>query len=326
MMRIIPNIPLRATLRRGFTGAVCVILAGACASKTSDDGPGAAGDAITVVSGFYPLFEVAGALGGDEVRALNLTPAGAEPHDLELNPEEVQRILDADLVLYLGSGFQPALEKVVRQRKKRSIDLLEGMSLRPGEESGHEEEGEEHQGEAQARALDPHVWLDPVLMSDIVDRVEAALAKVAPGDAQTFARNAADVRTRLDELHRQFTAGLANCTRKVLVTSHAAFGYLAARYGLRQQAIAGVSPEAEPTPERLQELAELVRSQGITTIFTETLVSPRTSAALAREAHVKTAVLNPVEGLSEEEIRAGKTYAAAMRENLSVLRTALGCS
>jgi zinc transport system substrate-binding protein len=305
--------------------ALACLMTAACARNPSSGTRASADSRPTIVTGFYPLYEAASRVGGDQFQVVNLTPAGAEPHDLELTPDEVQRTLTAKLVLYIGNGFQPALEDTVKQRGQgggSSIDVIEGMNLAapPPVEGG---DGAADEGENLS--FDPHVWLDPVLMKDIVTRTEKALAGIDPAHAGTYARNAQGYRAELDALDADYRAKLAGCRRKVIVTSHAAFGYLSKRYGLEQQAISGVSPESEPSPKRLQELAALVRDKGVTTIFGETLVSPRTADALAREAGVTTAVLDPIEGLTPDEVKAGKSYVSVMRDNLAALGTALGC-
>lgn len=307
--------------------AVVCLAASACGrSSTGASKTAASSDSRpTIVAGFYPLYEAASRVGGDRFRVLNLTPAGAEPHDLELTPDEVQQALEARLVLYIGGGFQPALEDVVKQRTEgagSSIDVVQGMNLAaPPKVEGLPGSAEE----GQSLSFDPHVWLDPVLMNDIVARIEKTLAGTDRARAATYAGNAERYRAELDALDADFRTGLEDCSQRTIVTSHAAFGYLAKRYGLQQQAISGVSPEAEPSPKRLQELAALVRSKGVTTIFSEALVSPRTADALAREAGVKTAVLNPIEGLTRDQLSAGRSYVTVMRDNLATLRTALGC-
>jgi zinc transport system substrate-binding protein len=304
---------------------VCLAASACTRSPSGKASGGAAASADSrpaIVAGFYPLYEAASRVGGDQFQVLNLTPAGAEPHDLELTPDEVQRTLVAKVVLYIGGGFQPALEDTVKRRGGSSIDVIQGMSLAPpptveGPDSGAEEK--------ENLSFDPHVWLDPMLMSDIVARTGKVLAGIDPAHADMYARNTRSYQSELAKLDSDYRAGLTGCARNVIVTSHAAFGYLAKRYGLEQQAISGISPESEPSPKRLQELAALVKSKGVTTIFGETLVSPRTADALAREAGVKTAVLDPIEGLTPDEIKAGKSYVSVMRDNLATLRTALGC-
>jgi zinc transport system substrate-binding protein len=303
-------IPFRGRRRAPIGVALAVVLALAGASCDTGGSAGAAGR-LRVVASFFPVFEAAQRVGDDRVDVVNLTPAGAEPHDLELTTRDLETIHTAGLMLYFDRGFQPALEEAIEGRPGPSVDLLRDLELMAAKD---------------ADGPDPHVWLDPILMKEITTRTERAISSIDPQGAATYQTNAAAYMKELDGLHQEFTDGLQQCATRVLVTSHAAFGYLADRYGLRQEPIAGVSPEGEPNPERLAELAALVRREKVTTIFTETLVSPRVAEALAREAGVKTAVLDPLEGIPPEQIEAGVGYVDVMRRNLAALRAGLGCA
>ncbi|HEY8525611.1 MAG TPA: zinc ABC transporter substrate-binding protein [Acidimicrobiales bacterium] len=290
-----------------------VLLALAAAACGGDGGAGDAGGddgRLAVVATVYPIADAAAAVAGDRAEVTNLTPPGAEPHDVELDPDQVDDLLDADLVLYLGGGFQPAVEEAVEDRDGPTVDLLDRVAVGDGVEPG----------------TDPHVWLDPGLMADLVDGIEQALADAAPDDAPAFAAGAADYRNLLAGLDRDIEARLANCERHVFVTSHGAFGYLARRYGLTELSIAGQSPEAEPDPDRLAELADRIEASGVTTVFYEELVDPGPAETLAREAGVDTAPLSPLEGLSEEQRDAGDDYFTVMAANADRLAEALGCT
>jgi zinc transport system substrate-binding protein len=292
-------------------GLVLVCLVAASCSVGS-----VAGSAkLDVVAGFYPLAEAATKVGGDLVNVQNLTPPGVEPHDLELTPQAIADIQEADVVFYLGEGFAPAIQQAVADANGIAVDILDGMPL----EAGEAEAGQ------SGPATDPHVWLDPVLYRRLVGRVEATLARASPADAATFASNVGAFDAELARLDDEYRAGLTGCARNVIVTSHAAFGYLAARYHLIQEPISGLSPDAEPSAQRLAELSDLVRRDGVTTIFTEELVSPKVAETLAHEAGVATAVLNPLEGLTKQEVLAGEDYASVMQANLKILQPALGC-
>ena len=286
----------------------------ACGDDDSDSA-GSGGDAISVVASFYPVAEAAEQVGGDRVDVNNLTPAGTEPHDLELAPDQVADLEDADVVLYLGQGFQPAVAEIADRRDAAAFDLLDEIQLETGASAALEEESD----------LDPHFWLDPQLMITAVDEIEAALSEASPDDAATFRANAQAYEDELTALDDEFATGLGSCERDQIVTSHAAFHYLAERYGLTQLPITGLSPEAEPDPARLADLADQIESEGITTIFYETLVSPDVAETLAREAGVDAAVLNPIEGLTQDQVDAGDDYASVMRDNLAALQEALGC-
>jgi len=264
----------------------------------------------TVVAAFYPLAWVAEETAGDDISVVNLTPPGVEPHDLELSPSDVERVRDAEVVLYLGRGFMPALEDAVAG-DDGAVDLLAGPGLLESDAHGHGQE--EHD---DGHELDPHVWLDPARLAVVARTIAEALGKPD---------GAADVVARLELLDQELQVGLAKCERRQIVTSHAAFGYLADAYGLEQIALAGLSPEAEPSPRALGALVDEVKAEGATTVFFETLVSPRLAETVAREAGARTAALDPLEGLTEDELAAGADYLSVMRDNLAVLRTALGC-
>jgi zinc transport system substrate-binding protein len=277
--------------------AAAALLTSGCGSDASSAPDGR----TDVVAGFYPLAFAATEIGGDRVEVTNLTPPGAEPHDVELSVRDVERVRDADLVLYLGQGFQPALEDAA-DGDGSAVDLLEGLDLREGDE------GED--------ARDPHVWLDPARFAEVVERIGAELG----GDAA-----ARQLTSELRALDEEYSAGLADCERRELVTAHDAFGYLGERYGLEVIPITGISPETEPSPQDLEEVSDLVEERGVTTVFVEPLLSPEIGETVAREAGAETAVLNPLEGLTEEELDRGESYFTVMRANLEALREGLGC-
>jgi zinc transport system substrate-binding protein len=291
--------------------AIVVVAGGACSSA----GAGQSVGKLTVVAGFYPLAEAARRVGGGVVDVRNLTPPGVEPHDLELTPNTIAAIQSSDVVLYLGHGFAPAIEQAARDAQGRAVDLLGGLPLR----QGISEEGE------TGSATDPHVWLDPVLYRRMADRIAVVLSHERPEAASTFAANGRSFDAELTKLDQDYRDGFSRCARDLIVTSHAAFGYLSARYHLVQQPISGLSPDAEPSPKRLAQLAQLVRREGVTVIFTEELVSPKVGQTLAREVGVTTQVLNPLEGLTKTEVANGDDYLSVMRKNLKILVMALGC-
>jgi zinc transport system substrate-binding protein len=257
-----------------------------------------------VIAAFYPLAFAADRIGGTRVHVENLTPPGAEPHDLELAPKAVARIETADVVLYLGRGFQPAVSDAAKQAHGTKVDILAGLPLHA------------NLGGERGLTADPHVWLDPVLFARVVERIGVVLHDTKRTDMLR-----ADLR-RIDAAYRR---GLAHCERKDIVTSHAAFGYLAQRYGLTQVPITGLAPETEPTPQQLANVVHIVRRTHTTTVFFERLVSPRLADTVARETGAHTAVLDPIEGLTPAEQSRGETYLTLMRENLAALRKALAC-
>jgi zinc transport system substrate-binding protein len=271
--------------------AVASALAGGCGgSEVTGSGP-------HVVAAFYPLAYAAGRV-APEAEVRNLTPAGAEPHDLELTARDVERVREADVVFYLGGRFMPALEDAVAGAAN-AVDLL-GATGGDGDD-----------------ARDPHVWLDPMRFASLARSIARRLGDPAAADALV---------AELRDLDREYRDGLASCRRREIVTSHAAFGYLADAYDLEQVALTGLSPEAEPGPRALEELVRQVEASGATTVFFEPLVSRDLAETVAREAGVTTAELDPIESLTDEQVEAGANYFTVMRDNLAALRTALGCS
>jgi zinc transport system substrate-binding protein len=278
---------------------------------------GASRSKVTVAAAFYPVAFAAQKVGGTRVDVANLTPVGAEPHDIELNSEQLDRLLEAKVAFVLGNGFQPAVEKAADRRDGSTVDLLPKLV---------DARGKKVAKEGKTGGLDPHVWLDPVLMSQLVGEVERGLAAADPKGAGTYEKNAQALQDRLTALDARYRDRLTGCTRDLLVTSHEAFGYLANRYGLRQEGVAGLSPDTEPDPARLGDLAQLARDQGVTTVFTEETVSPRIAQTLARDAGgLRTEVLSPLESLTKRERDDKADYFTLMDANLGKIATALGC-
>lgn len=313
--------------RAGVVLAAAAALAlGGCASTPADDGR------LSVLASFYPLQVVAAGVGGDRVSVDSLTPPGAEPHDLELSPAQVARLGAADLVVYLAD-FQAAVDDAVAASPpERALDAADVVDLLEAEPEGEAHEGEAHEDEAHEGETaeehaehgehDPHFWLDPSRMPALVDAVADELSELDPEGADEYAANAAALSERFTGLDAAYATGLATCDSRVLVTSHAAFGYLADRYDLEQVAVAGIDPEGEPSPARLAEIGEVIRSEGVTTVFFETLVSPKVAEALAAHVGATTAVLDPLEGLADDS----QDYFSIAESNLDALKVALSCS
>jgi zinc transport system substrate-binding protein len=306
-----------------FAATAGLVLSG-CGSDQSDD---AAGDEVTVLASFYPLAFAAERVAGPDAAVVNLTRPGAEAHDLELTGQQVGQIADADLVVYLR-GFQPAIDAAVAQNAgDRSIDVTEVLHLLDDDhdddhdEDDHDEDDDHDHGDLEG---DPHVWLDPTNMAAIAEAVADRLGELRPEQAEQLHDRADEFIAELTALDEDFSAGLADCERRIFVTSHAAFGYLAHRYDLDMVGIAGIDPDAEPSPSRLARVQHVVEDEGLTTIFYERLVSPAVARALADDLGVTAAVLDPIEGLTDET--ADEDYFSLMRANLDALREANGCA
>nr|WP_198045721.1 zinc ABC transporter substrate-binding protein [Kitasatospora mediocidica] len=297
------------------------LLLSACGGSSSAE----AGDGrLNVVASFYPLRYLAEQIGGDHLKVTDLTAAGVEPHDLELTARQVGAVQDADAVLYL-KGLQPTVDKAVAQSRSRHVvdatvaAPLVDHHLDEGAEGDHDHDGHSHPDAAG----DPHLWLDPTRYAAVAAGVGAELAAADPAHAADYRQNADALVEKLGGLDREFHNGLTSCGGKAFVTSHAAFGYLADRYGLEQIAINGVDPESEPTPARLGEIQQAAKAHGVSTVFFETLASPKLATTVAKDLNLKTAVLDPIEGVREP---AANDYFSIMRQNLTALQTALGCS
>jgi zinc transport system substrate-binding protein len=307
-----------------------VLLAG-CGQVGDDQ----AGNGRRAVASFYPLAWVTERVAGDDWTVENLTQPGQEPHDLELTIVQTATLEEADLVV-LEEGFQPAVDAAAEGTDAPVVDVATVVDLLPasGDQDPHagetEEEHAEHAGAEESEEeghddgdVDPHFWLDPLLVADFADAVADELSEVDPDGAGAYADNAARLRSDLEALDQEYTDGLADCERTTTVVSHQAFAYLG-RYGLDLEPIAGLSPDAEPTAADLARLQDLIAEDGVTTVFSERLVSPKMAQTLADDLGVTTAVLDPIEGLSDET--AEEDYLSLMRENLTALQQANGCS
>ena len=313
--------------RTAVSGSLVAVTALSVLGATTACGAGTAGSAaadgkVAVVTAFYPLQFITERIGGDAVAVTNLTKPGAEPHDLELNAQQVGDVSTAGLVVYL-KGFQPAVdEAVAQQAEDTAFDVSTVQPLLDAATDAHGHGHEEAAHEEGGGGKDPHVWLDPTRLATIADRLAVRLGEADTAHAADYTARAATLRSDLETLDAEFTKKLTTCQRREIVTSHSAFNYLAQRYRLEQVGIVGLSPEAEPPAQRLAAVAEEAREHGTTTIFFETLVSPKIAETIARTVGAKTAVLDPLEGLTAP----GGDYLSVMRTNLIALTTALGCS
>jgi zinc transport system substrate-binding protein len=322
-------IVMRSSTRAVVAGAAAlaaITLAGCGGSSASDSGGGSGGgDKLDVVASFYPLEFIARTVGGDAVNVTTLTAPGVEPHDLELTPKQVGEIGAAKLVVY-EKDLQPAVDEAVAQNAKDAgFDVASAAKLEAtGADFEEHEEGEAEHAAEDDKALDPHFWLDPVRYADVVQAVTDKLVATDSANADGYKERAKTLLDEVGKLDTEFKTGLSDCKLKTFVTSHEAFAYLAKRYGLTMVGIAGLTPDAEPTPARIKEVQDIVKKQGVTTIFYEELVSPKVAETIAGDVGVKTAVLSPIEGLSDANSK--ETYLTLMQENLQELRKANSCA
>ena len=291
----------------------CVVAAGmsmvsagcAAAPDLGNDGR------LVVAVAFYPLEDIVRAVGGDAVHIVTIVPPGEEAHEYEPTPRQATRLEQADVVFYLGGAFQPSVEQAlgILPSGVSKVDLSARLSLLP-----------------LGDGTDPHVWLDPANMRTMAERVRSILTEHDPARAPAFAQNAGEYGQALAALDDAYRTGLAHCASTAIVTEHGSFGYLANAYGLTQVPIAGISPGDEPSAKALRRVAAYVREQHVPTVFFEQNLPADLSRTIASETGAATAVLNPVESLSTDELAAGADYVAAMRANLGALRQGLGCT
>ncbi|MEI7024860.1 metal ABC transporter substrate-binding protein [Paenibacillus sp. y28] len=314
----------------------------------------------TVVASFYPLYEFARNVAGDKATVVNLVPAGVEPHDWEPTAKDMKQIQEANVFVYNGAGMEHWVEKTlssVKQDKRIVVEASKGLELMAGaghshehgDEDDHDHEHEkdgshtnekadaseagkaddhDHAKEAdghghEEESMDPHVWLDPVLAQKQVQAIQAALEQADPANKAAYKTNADAYIAKLQALDKEFKEGLAGAKRKEFVTQHTAFGYLAKRYSLTQVPIAGLSPEQEPTPAKMADIVKFAKEHQVKTIFFETLAAPKVAETVAKEIGAKSAVLNPIEGLTDEDKSKNLDYIGIMRNNLQALKAAL---
>lgn len=272
---------------------------------------------MKVYTSFYVLYDFTKKIGGDKIELVNLVPAGIEPHDWEPTPRILKDLTKAELFIYNGAGLEPWAEKFIKaidNDKLLTVEASAGLALR----EGHEEEPGTESNQ------DPHVWLNPLLALEEGRKIKDALISLNPSNKDYYEANFLSFATKLENLDKAFLEGLAPFKGKKIVVAHDAFGYLTDRYGLVQLPIMGLSPEAEPSPAGLASIAKEMKAQNIEYIFFEELVSPKVAQVLAQEVGAKTLVLNPIEGLTGEQAKAGKEYFTLMYQNLDNLKLALG--
>ncbi|MET9757857.1 metal ABC transporter substrate-binding protein [Streptomyces sp. NPDC006372] len=314
-------------VRRLIPAAAATALGlGALTACSSDSAATGNTDKFDVVASFYPMAFLAQQIGGDHANVTSLTEPGQEPHDLEISTKQRAQLEEADAALYL-KGLQPAVDEAVSQTGiKTKIDAATLTHLEDHGTGGHTHEGEEGHSEGHSEeeehGRDPHVWLDPVKYAEIAQGVGKAFEKADPDHAADYKKNTEALVKKLNGLNSEFENGLKDTKTKVFFTNHAAFGYLAERYGLTQEAISGVDPESEPSAARVRELQQEARADGVTTVFYETLVSDKTAKTLARDANLRTDVLDPLEGITDRS--RGDDYFQVMESNLKALQTAMG--
>lgn len=308
----------RTLVSTSITLIAMIVLAG-CGGQAKVVTPDSAGK-IKVVATVYPVYEFVKQVGGDKVDVVMLIPPGAEPHDWEPTAKDIARIKGAKVFAYHGAGFEP-IEKLLTKDVLGTtlpVEVSKGVTPLPATHEADSKKNNQHDHEG-----DSHMWTDPLSAQQEVNNIAQALAMADEKNAAYYKENAEKYNKQLTELDQEYKTTLANISRKDIITSHEAFGYLAARYGLHQVGIMGLSPDAEPTPDRMAEITKFCREHKVNYIFFETLASPKLAQTIAHETGAELLVLNPVENLTEEEMKQGKNYISIMKENLVNLAKAL---
>lgn len=273
---------------------------------------------IHIITSFYPLAYFARVVGGNNVSVQNLTPLGAEPHDFEPSPRDIASLEKTDLFIYNGASFEPWVKRWLQTQASSSLDRSIDMVSRMGEG-----------GEVflyKGNAVDPHIWLDPLIAQKEVIVIRDTLIRLDPLHQEEYRSNAEDLIRKLVSLDLHFKEVLNSCALREIIVSHDAFGYLARRYGLSVTPIAGISPDEEPPPQELARIISLARERKIHHIFFETTANPKFAKTIAREDGLGLLVLNPIESLTRNEVQSGEDYVSLMMENLNNLKIALSCN
>ncbi len=269
---------------------------------------------LKVATSFYSLYFFTKEIGGDKVDVTNITPAGAEPHDHDPSTGDIVKIEESKMLVLNGAveSWGHKIKDILKGSNVLVVTAGEGLLTKQLTEGGQ-------------TGVDPHVWLDPILAKQEAHAIAQGLIKVDPADTTFYQHNEKKLDGELDQLDQDYRKGLVSCQQKDIITSHAAFAYLGSRYGLNQVAISGLSPDAEPSAAQLADATNFAKSHNVRYIFFESLVSPKLSDTIANEVGAKTLVLDPIEGLTDNDIKAGKTYFTVMQDNLNNLRIALSC-
>ena len=290
------------------------------------------GQKLKVMASFYPMYDFAVKIGGDKAEVTNMVPAGTEPHDWEPAAADIKNLEEAALFVYSGGGMEHWVEDVLASletKKLVSVEASAGVTLRSGhihdeeEHKGAEEHTEEEEHGHDHGQFDPHVWLSPVNAKKEMENIKNAYVKADPENKDYYEKNYQTYTAEFDKLDQEYKDTLSALPNKSIVVSHEAFGYLCDAYGLTQMGIEGLSPDSEPDPARMAEIIDFVKANHVKVIFFEELVSPKVAETIAAETGAQTRVLNPLEGLSDEELKNGADYFSVMEDNLKQLKAAL---
>lgn len=307
----------------GLTALSALLVTGCANAFSAPANDGSANHKLKIVTTFYPMYDFAKHVAGDQADVTVLVPAGIEPHDWEPTPQDLIKIQQADLFVYNGAGLEEWVDKALQSLKTNKLKVVEatqGLNLMEGNAEDNDPHEESNKGAHEEHALDPHVWLDPVMAQQQVQAIEKALVELDPAHQTDYVNNTNAYLTQLQSLDQSFRDLAATAKQKEFVTQHAAFGYLAKRYGFDQISISGLNPEVEPSTAQMADVVNLAKQRHVKVIYFESLVSPKVAQMVAKEVGCETAVLNPLEGLSEAEQAQNLDYIGVMERNLTELK------
>ncbi|OGG58923.1 hypothetical protein A3C89_03490 [Candidatus Kaiserbacteria bacterium RIFCSPHIGHO2_02_FULL_50_50] len=275
-----------------------------------------------IAASFYPIAFLTEQIAGSAVPVFSVTPFDTEPHDYELTPEMALRLSTSPLFIHTGAHLEPWANAIITARNAQelpSLTLLTEENALLGEDIPADEPGD------AGSEFDPHFWLSPKRAVGATGQIALVLANLYPAHTATFVANSAALTSELTRIDTEYRKGLATCASRIIVTDHDAFGYLAHDYNLTVYAIRGISPDEEPSSATLANITEIVRANGVKTIFTEELVAPDIAETIARETGATVSLLSTIEGLTEDDIAAGNDYLSKLRGNLKTLTSSLEC-
>ncbi|EEG76691.1 metal ABC transporter solute-binding protein, Zn/Mn family [Dethiobacter alkaliphilus] len=322
---------------------LALALAG-CAEQPAEGTTSEPEPEITVYTSFFVLYDFANQIGGDRVEVMNLLPPGVEPHDWEPTAQAMARLSDADVLLINGLELEPWVDKLIEglDGNIKVVNTSEGIEPLTGY-GGHSHDDDDDHGyddddnhgydndyghdddddHGYDDLPDPHVWLDPLLALHQAEQIAGALIELDPEYEEVYLENLALFTARIEELDNEYREALTNLARHEFIVTHLSFAYLAERYGLEQVGISGLSPHAEPSPAQMAKIMDFAAEHDVRHIFQEPLVTSRLAEVLADDLGAEILELNPLEGLTEDELAAGEDYFSIMRRNLEQLKIAL---
>lgn len=288
------------------------IILSSCTTKTNNTIP-LDESKITVYTSFYAMYDFTNKIGGDKINLINLVPTGTEPHDWEPSPNDIVNLEQADVFIYSGGGMEGWTEKILESVENKELIVIEASQNIEFLKSDEHEEQE----------YDPHVWLDPMLAKEQMNEIKKGLIGADPKNKEYYENNYLSNAKLLDELDEEYKTTLSPFVRRDVIVAHDAYGYLCRAYELNQIPIEGLNADFEPSPARMTEIIKFAKENNIKTIFFEELVSPKVAEAIADEIGAQTAILSPLEGIKEEDLKKGKEYFSVMKDNLDALVKAL---